>query len=214
MIAPCNRPVRLRGGPVAILPHAMSTAIPPRLKFAELRVATSMIALAIGGFAGAQAGEPVDSAVVAPAPRGSRTAVRRALREFDRFLDHHPLLEEQLRRDSRLTADKLFLQETPDLDAFLRANPDVTEGLKVFPRYYLNRALMRQANAPLSFRELAPLKDLFQAQPALEKELRDKPESICDLVFLGSHPALRDFLVQHPALRQVFLSPAMALEPK
>jgi hypothetical protein len=148
------------------------------------------------------------------APANALPTVRRALREFDRFLDHHPLLEDQLRLDSKLTVNKIFLEKNPELSEFLRGNPSVAEGLKIYPRYYLYRALLRQADAPVPFRELAPLKELFQQEPKLEQELIQTPESIRDPVFLKTHPTLRDCLVQHPALAQVFIPLSVPQESK
>lgn len=172
---------------------------------------TVLVALAVlGGTAWVQAAETADSpaASVARSQPSSLSGVRRALREFDRFLDHHPLLEDQLRLDSHLTADRGFLEGNPELREFLHANPDVAAGLKIYPRYFLNRALMRQANAPVSFHDLAPFKELFREQPKLEQELLKNPAAIRDPAFLESHPALRGFLVQHPALGEVFLPSA------
>jgi hypothetical protein len=131
-------------------------------------------------------------------------AVRNDLREFDRFLDHHPVLEDALRLDPALTTQADFLGRNPELDHFLKAHAGVAQGLGIYPRYYLNRALLRQANAPLSFHDLAPLKALFQANPRLEKALIDNPAEIHDPAFLAAHPDLRDCLGQHPALRRVY----------
>jgi len=149
-----------------------------------------------------------------PAPSlsdNSRTLVRRALREFDRFLDHHPLMEEQLRQSPQLTADATFLDKSPELEEFFAANPKVVEGLAVYPRYFLNRALMRQASAPVTFADLAPFKELFQQQPALQVELNRNPELVRDPAFQQSHPALINFFGQHPALARVFSSSTLAL---
>lgn len=173
---------------------------------AKLATAVFIAAQILGLITYARAGEPAESA--APTPT-SLPVVQRALREFDRFLDHHPLLENQLRLDAQLTASRGFLRMHPELREFLRANPNVGEGLKVYPRYFLNRALLRQASAPLSFTELAPFKDLFREQPALERELTATPESIRDPAFLESHATLRDCLVRHPALARVFLPAAV-----
>jgi hypothetical protein len=182
----------------------------------KLTLAVLLAAQMPGWGTSVRASEPVGSATPPTAPplTDSRPAVRRALREFDRFLDHHPLLEDRLRLDLQLAANQAFLEQNPELSDFLRANPNVAEGLKTYPRYFLNRALMRQASAPVSFRELAPFKDLFQEQPKLEQELKENPDSIRDPVFLESHPALRDFLVQHAALGQVFLPSFLPLESK
>ena len=156
----------------------------------------------LGWIASARAGE---SAEPAETPPGSRSGVRRALREFDRFLDHHPLLEGQLRLGPGLTASPAFLDENPELRDFLRANPRILEGLKIYPRYFLNRALLRQACVPVSFVELAAFKELFRQYPALELELGRDPESIRNPGFLNARPPLRDFLVQHPVLGRAFL---------
>ena len=150
--------------------------------------------------AGETAAPPADPADAIPAKR-------RALREFDRFLDHHPLIEENLRLDPLQTFDPAYLGNHVDLREFLRANPNVAEGLKLYPRYFLNRALLRQANAPISFADLAPLKDLFNALPELEQDLNQNPELIRDRTYLAGHPALRDCLAGHPVLARVFLRP-------
>ncbi len=159
----------------------------------------------------ARAGDLAGTAVPPPAPPpNSRTAVRRALREFDRFLDHHPLLEEQLRLNPHLAASTGYLTANPEFGDFLHANPNVMAGLQTYPRYFLNRALLRQASTPVSFAELAPFKELFQAEPKLEHELTVTPEAIRDPKFLASHPVLHEMLKTHPALARGFLPSTFA----
>ena len=132
-------------------------------------------------------------------------AVRRSLREFDRFLDHHPLLEHELRLDPALTGDNAFMERHAELRDFLGANPGVVQGLKHYPRYLLYRALLRQASGPLSYSDIALIREVFDAQPDLERALVQNPEAIRDPAFLEEHARLRDFLARHPALGQVFL---------
>ena len=156
-----------------------------------------------------------DSGAIADPPITPESIVecRRALREFDRFLDHNPLLEDELRLDPQLTTSAAFLGKTPLLSNFLSTNPRVADGLKIYPRYFLNRALLRQASIPLSFSSLAPFKDLFLQHPELQAELTKTPESIRDPAFLDSHPTLRGVILLHPALAEAFL-PASALSAK
>lgn len=157
----------------------------------------------LGGVFFARAGEAPTPALP---PSNELSDFRRALREFDRFLDHHPLLEDDLRLAPTLISDPGYLKKTPELRAFLGANPQVARGLDVYPRYFLYRALLRQAGTPLGFPEIAQLKDVFEQEPELAQLLAKTPESIRDPVFLAQHARLRAFLDQHAALRRVFLA--------
>ncbi len=186
---------------------------PHLLKFT---MAMFFAAQMLGWITYAQAAEGAAPAASAPPPPppNSLTAVRRSLREFDRFLDHHPLLEDNLRREPTLTTDRAFQAKNPDLQIFLTANPNVISGLQIYPRYFLNRALLREANAPLTFGELSPLRDLFVQEPGLERALTQNPMLIRDPAFLQSHKALGDVLGGNPVLARVFLPAAAPSDPK
>jgi hypothetical protein len=132
-------------------------------------------------------------------------AMRRALREFDRFLDHHPLMEDELRISPAFVVDQTYLKENPELNDFLGANPDVLPAIKHYPRYFLFRALLRQADAPLRYPEIAQLKEVFDQDPSIELALAKSPESIRTPAFLQVHPLLGNFLAKHPVLGNVFL---------
>jgi len=190
----------------------MFYSFPSRPLIARLSM-TILIAASMFGWISLARAEAFSPTRVPLLPKSLFT-VRRALREFDRFLDHHPLLEDQLRLDPGLVTDSAFLSRTTELRDFLRENPAVTEGLKAYPRYFLNRSLLRQASAPVSFRDLAPLKDLFQVQPKLQQELNNNPELIRDPAYRESHIALRDCLVQHPALARVFITASVLSKSK
>ena len=194
----------------------MLSSILSRPTTAKLILVVFTAAQMLGWITYAQAHEPAVLAATPQAPPlpKSPPAVRRALREFDRFLDHHALLEKQLRLDPPLTANQGFLEKNPELRNFLRANPSVIEGLQTYPLYFLNRALLRQAGIPVSFAELARFKDLFQQQEKLRQQLTQHPEWIRDPGFLETHAALRDFLVQHPELARAFLPPPNPPKPQ
>jgi hypothetical protein len=179
-------------------------AILTRPAVSKLAAGVFLAAQLPGWVACARAGDAAPASLPAAPPVNPRVAIRRALREFDQFLDRHPSLEEQLRRDPPLAASATFLARNPEFADFLRANPNVPGGLKIYPRYFLNRALRRQASAPVSFGELAPFKDLFQAAPGLERELTETPEAIRNPGFVAAHPALREMLAAHPDLARVF----------
>ena len=169
-----------------------------RPQFAKLVSVAIMAAQLLGWITPARASE-------VPPPPAPMTVVRRSLREFDRFLDHHPLVEDDLRLDPALTGDNIYLKKHLELRDFLAANPEVIRGLKHYPRYFLYRALLRQANAPLRYSEITQLRAVLDEHAALERALAENPEAIRDPAFLREHPLLRDFLDQHAELGQVFL---------
>jgi hypothetical protein len=145
------------------------------------------------------------AAAQTPAVPDDAIEQRRALRELDRFLDHHPLLEDELRLSPALRTDARFLAANPDLRGFLATLPDLSAALQTYPRYFLYRALLREALAPLKHSEIALLGELLDKEPALERSLIRRPAAIRDAPFLAAHPSLRDFLQAHPPLDRVFL---------
>lgn len=178
-----------------------------RPPFARLALLVIAVAQFFGCVALAQTGTN-------PPPAAPLLAVRRAMREFDRFLDHHPLLEDELRLRPALVDDVAYLGRSPELGDFLAANPGVRAGLKLHPRYFLYRALQRQAETPLRFSEIAQLKEVLDAQPALERALNRDAHLIRNPAFLEAHAPLRDFLTDHPELGRVFLPRAEVLAGK
>jgi hypothetical protein len=110
-----------------------------------------------------------------------------------------------LRLNPALRTDVHVLAATPDLRSFLAATPELTPALRTYPRYFLYRALLREARAPLKHSEIARLGELLDREPALERALTRRPAAIRDLPFLTAHPSLRDFLQAHPPFDRVFL---------
>lgn len=171
---------------------------------ASLLAQATLAWLLLGGAGrGAWAGEP--TGMTATTEAKSRAEPPAGLREFGRFLDHHPLLEDRLRLDPTLLATPAFVQQHTELRTFLAANPEVPEYLKTRSFYFLDRALLRQAVAPVAATELAPLAQLLQREPALQHELMASPQSIRNPLFLEANPQLRECLVAHPKLASVFL---------
>jgi hypothetical protein len=168
-----------------------------------VRRATAALLLAVVS-AAAQTAPPLQTAAPSPTP-DAVIAQRRALREFDRFLDHHPLLEDELRLNPALRTDARFLSTNPDLRRFLATAPELPAALQTYPRYFLYRALLREALAPLKHSEIARLGELLDKDPEMERTLVRRPAAIRDAPFLAAHPLLRSFLQTHPPLDHVFL---------
>jgi hypothetical protein len=136
---------------------------------------------------------------------GPPPAVRRAMWEFNRFLDHHPLLETQLRLNPAASSDAAYVRRNREYEAFIKANPLVVWELKRHPRYFLYRALLRQSTVPMRYSDIARLRNVFDANPDLERALVRNPAAIRDPAFLQRQPLLRASLAENPLLGQEFL---------
>ena len=173
------------------------------------RLALFALGIAPGFVSRIEAG---DESLPGPPPPAAITDQRRAafqvLRELDRFLDHHPLIESDLRMDSSLLESAAYLERHPALRQFLAANPEVSPILKTEPRHLLHRALLREANVPLKWSEVAQLDTFFDQYPAIEQQLVRDPALIRASQFLVARPRLREFLEQSAALARGFLPAA------
>jgi len=127
------------------------------------------------------------------------------LRELDRFCDHHPLMENELRVRPSLLENAAYLEKNPALRQFIAANPDVGAALRSAPRHLLHRALRREADVSLKWSEVAQLDAFLDLNPAVERQLVRRPALIRTPHFLEAQPRLREFLEQNAALARGFL---------
>src|SRR6516165_6814985 len=60
------------------------------------------------------------------------------LSRFDRVLDDHREIAEQLREDPSLANNKQFLKDHPAFESYLRQNPDIRDALKDNPNAFMS----------------------------------------------------------------------------
>jgi hypothetical protein len=152
--------------------------------------------------------EPRPTPPPSAAVTDQRQAAFQLLRELDRFLDHHPLIENDLRVRPSLLENAAYLGKNPALRQFVAVNPDVGTALKSTPRHFLHRALLREANVPLKWSEVAELDAFLNQFPAIEQQLVRNPALIRAAQFLEARPRLREFLEQNAVLARGFLPSA------
>ena len=70
---------------------------------------------------------------------GRRDANRRDLADFDRFLDTHREIAEQVRKDPSLLDNREFVQNHPALQDFLQDNPGVRDQLRQDPNAFMRQ---------------------------------------------------------------------------
>jgi hypothetical protein len=134
---------------------------------------------------------------------------RHQLADFDRFLDAHPEIAEQLKRDPSLVNNQKFAADHPALQQFLADHPEVREQYKENPN-----AFMRQEDRfdrsedsrgrEIARPELANLDRFLDAHPEIAEQLKRDPSLVNNQKFAADHPPLQQFLADHPEVREQY----------
>jgi phage-related protein/uncharacterized protein YlxP (DUF503 family) len=134
-------------------------------------------------------------------------ATRRQLADMDQFLDSHPEVSEQLRKDPSLISNKEFVDRHPALQDFLQQHPGVREQFSQNPNAFMHqeqRFDRRDNDRDATRRELADMDQFLDSHPEVSEQLRKDPSLIKKDAFVNQHPALQEFLQQHPGVRDQF----------
>src|SRR6201997_5082391 len=132
---------------------------------------------------------------------------RGELVNMDRFMDSHPEIAEQLRKDPSLVDNKQFVNSHPALQEFLANYPGVREEYKENPNAFMNREQrfdQREGNRDVTRGELANMDHFMDSHPEVAEQLRKDPSLVDNKEFVKSHPALQEFLANHPGVREEY----------
>src|SRR5262249_1536491 len=135
-----------------------------------------------------------------------RAAEREELANFDRFLDSHREIAEQVRKNPSLVVNAEFVRNHPALQAYLEDHAGVRQQLKENPSAFLrqeeryNRG--ERDRSRLVRRELASFDRFLDNHRETAEPLRKNPSLVEDKEFVKSHPALLTYLEDHPEVRE------------
>jgi len=139
--------------------------------------------------------------------RGDPDVTRGELANMDRFMDGHPEIAEQLRKDPSLVDNQQFVQSHPALQQFLASHPGVREEYKENPGAFMrqeNRFDRREDRSDITRGELANMDRFMDSHPEIGEQLRKDPSLVDNKQFVQSHPALQEFLASHPGVREEY----------
>jgi hypothetical protein len=130
---------------------------------------------------------------------------------MDRFLDSHPEIAEQLRKDPSLIRNDEFVTRHPALQEYLQQHPGIrgefTENPNAFMRQEqrFNRREEAGDNRRFGDRdttrgELANMDRFLDSHREIAEQLRKDPSLIKNQTFVDKHPQLQEFLQQHPGV--------------
>ena len=125
---------------------------------------------------------------------------RRELTSFDSFMDGHPEIAEQVRKNPSLVNDEQFVEKHPALQQYLQEHPGVREEMSENPNAFMwqERRVERQETR----RELTNLDRFMDSHPEIAEQLRRNPSLVNDEQFVQKHPALQEFLQAHSGVAQ------------
>ena len=144
-----------------------------------------------------------------------RDADRRELANFNRFLDDHREVGEQLRKDPSLADNREFVQNHPALGDYLRDHPGVRDQLKQDPNAFMHQEERYQRDAEYrdrdgrmgdrdgdrDRRDLADFDRFLDRHREISEQLRRNPQLADNREFVQNHPALQDFYQNNPGVR-------------
>jgi len=140
--------------------------------------------------------------------RDSMSARQWELRSTDQFLDGHPEIAEQLKKNPALVNDPRFVQNHPDLQQYLQQHPGVREEFTENPNAFMHqeqRYDRREDNNVAAHQwEIKSADQFLDGHPEIAEQLRKNPSLISDQRFVQNHPDLQQYLQQHPGVREEF----------
>jgi hypothetical protein len=136
-----------------------------------------------------------------------RDANREELANFDRFLDNHREIAEQLRKDPSLADNPEFLRNHPALQTYLQQHPGVRDELKQNPNAFMreedrfDRRDDHHFRDPLEERR-ANFGEFLGGHANISEQLSKDPTLVKNDEYLTNHPELREYLKSHPDVQQ------------
>jgi len=128
------------------------------------------------------------------------------LARMDQFLDSHPEIAEQLRKDPGLMKSDEFTKSHPALQEFLQQHPGIRQEVSENPNAFMRqeqRFDRREDNRGMnsSGRDLQDFGQFLGGHSKIAQQLSQDPRLANDQQFIDSHPELQHYLNTHPGVK-------------
>ena len=138
---------------------------------------------------------------------------RQELASFDQFLDSHPELAGQLRKDPSLVNNDDFVKQHPSLETYLQYHPAVREEIKENPKAFMHQEARydrreddrdhdRDRDRDSNRQELARFDQFLDSHRETAEQLRKDPSLVDNQEYLRNHSDLQAYLQAHPGVRE------------
>jgi len=128
----------------------------------------------------------------------------RELASLNQFLESHPELAEQIRKDPALVNNQEYVEDHPALQQYLQEHPEVREEIRENPNAFMRQEerFDRREDGSGQTKRLAATDEFLESHPEIAEQIRKDPSLVNDPQFVQQHPALQQFLQEHPEIRE------------
>jgi hypothetical protein len=135
---------------------------------------------------------------------GDRRIRPSELEAMGQFLDRHPEIAEQLQKDPSLIDKPQFVENHPELKEFLAQHPELRAQFDEHPDAFMHREerFDHDGDRDATRVQLASMNHFLDSHPEIAEQARKDPSLLDNKKFVSGHPALQDYLQQHPEIRQ------------
>jgi hypothetical protein len=141
----------------------------------------------------------------APLPAQRDDITRQEVADMNQFLENHPEIAEQLRKDPSLIDNRRWVADHPALQEYLQNHPRTSEAFHTNPNLFM-RDEDRNARQTddINRRDLVDMHEFLNRHPEIAEQLRKDPSLIDNRRWDADHPALQEFLQTHPQVSDTF----------
>lgn len=153
---------------------------------------------------------PTDPMPVGPTPRPTMPPddiTRREVVDMNNFLDSHPEIAEQLRKDPSLIDNRQWVADHPAMQEYLQTHAHVAEAFRANPNLFMrdeDRYDRKDGGHGITPREVADMDHFLDSHPEIAEQLRKDPSLIDNRQWVADHPALQEYMKTHPDVADEF----------
>jgi hypothetical protein len=125
---------------------------------------------------------------------------RRDVADMDHFLDEHPEIAQQLRKDPSLIDNRQWVANHPALQEYLQNHPQISATFRANPNLFMRdeeRYDRQTSDRNISRRDIVEMDRFLDAHPEIAEQLKKDPSLIDNRQWVANHPALQEYLKTH-----------------
>lgn len=139
-------------------------------------------------------------------PRGD-DITRQEVADMDWFLDRHPEIAEQLRKDPSLVDNRRWVADHPVLQEYLQNHPKISGAFRSNPNLFMrdeDRYDRQEGDHDIPRRDVAEMDHFLDSHREVAEQLRKDPALIDNREWVANHPELQEYLQKHPGVSEEF----------